>query len=177
MSLTPQQIEQKSCFIAQKVMTCLQESDEYIHIFLPIVAKNEVNTYPLIEQLVLRGKKIVVSQSQWKKRSMVHYIYDSQKIKINQVGIPEPFNSVKVPIQKLDIVIVPLLISDKRGYRIGYGKGFYDRFLAKCPTQIQIIGINFFPPVDFITDIQSHDIPIRYLVTPSKVFNFKNEKA
>lgn len=162
--LSPKDIAIASDAIAEKVRAYLKPNEHYIHIFLPITSKNEVNTYPLIEVLHSEGKEIIVSKTYWKTKSMPTYIYNPQKIKMSRQGIPEPYDSVPFPSQKLDAVIVPLLISDKKGHRVGYGKGFYDRFLANCSCRY--IGVNFFPPVELINDANAYDITLDCVATP-----------
>ena len=74
---------------------------------------------------------------------------------------------------KIDVVFVPLLAFDKLGHRVGYGKGFYDKFLNDdCRKDVIKIGLSLFKPVDKISDIQKHDIVMDYCVTPDKVYIF-----
>ena len=163
-SLTPQDIELGSYAIAKNVCKYLSRSEHNIHVFLPITSKNEVDTYPLIQMLSAQSKQIIVSKTYWKTKTMQPYIYNPEKIRISRQGIPEPYDGISFAIEKLDVVIVPLLISDNQGHRVGYGKGFYDRFLAKCSCRL--IGVNFFPPVKLINDVNKHDITLDYLITP-----------
>ena len=66
---------------------------------------------------------------------MTHFLLtDNTKIKKNQYNIPEPINGLEVPTKKIDVVFVPLLAFDKKGNRVGYGKGFYDKFLIRMQT-------------------------------------------
>ena len=82
----------------------------------------------------------------------------------NKWGIPEPRDGKVISASSIDIVIVPLLYADEEGNRVGYGKGFYDRFLSECKNDIQKIGVNFFAPKDEISDIESTDQRIDSLV-------------
>lgn len=74
--------------------------------------------------------------------------------------------------KKIDVVFVPLLAFDKTGHRVGYGKGFYDDFLAKCRPQTIKIGLSFFDAEDHIEDIYQGDIPLDYCITPNKIYKF-----
>ena len=67
---------------------------------------------------------------------------------------------------------MPLLAYDTAGNRIGYGKGFYDNFLAECKADTLKIGLSFFPPEPLIEDVREDDIPLDYIVTPEDVFKF-----
>jgi 5-formyltetrahydrofolate cyclo-ligase len=89
----------------------------------------------------------------------------------NEWQIPEPEGAPTDPAS-LDLVIVPLLCFDEHGYRVGYGKGFYDRFLAGCRPDCQKVGLSFFLPVEEIDDIKEFDIQLDSCVTPSELFRF-----
>lgn len=89
----------------------------------------------------------------------------------NDWGIREPVGDAADPAE-LDLVIVPLLCFDTRGHRVGYGKGFYDRFLARCRLDCQKIGVSYFPPEPEIADITENDIALDACVTPTKLFRF-----
>jgi 5-formyltetrahydrofolate cyclo-ligase len=86
--------------------------------------------------------------------------------------ILEPKEGDEVPPEAIDMVLVPLLAFDKRGYRVGYGKGYYDLFLSKCRSDVLKIGCSYFPPVPFISDIDKYDIPLTHCVTPQVVYEF-----
>ncbi len=86
--------------------------------------------------------------------------------------IPEPAGSEIVAPEAIDLVIVPLLCFDRRGHRVGYGKGFYDRFLQRCRPDCIKAGLSFFPPVDSIDDINDSDIPLDLCVTPTETYRF-----
>lgn len=70
------------------------------------------------------------------------------------------------------MVLVPLLCIDREGYRVGYGKGFYDKFLARCRPDCKTVGLNYFPPVERIDDVAEHDIRLDHAVNPDEVYSF-----
>ena len=70
------------------------------------------------------------------------------------------------------MVFVPLLAFDEKGNRVGYGKGFYDKFLAECKPEILKIGVSFFEPENIIPDVLNTDIQLDLCITPTKVYNF-----
>jgi 5-formyltetrahydrofolate cyclo-ligase len=74
--------------------------------------------------------------------------------------------------EAIDTAIVPLLCFDERGYRVGYGKGYYDRFLAKCRPNCLKIGLSFFEPVENIDDINEYDIPLDLCIAPDRTITF-----
>lgn len=87
-------------------------------------------------------------------------------------GIREPRLGAVVPSDVLDAVLVPLLAFDENGHRVGYGGGFYDRFLAECRHDCLKIGLSYFEPTDEISDINENDIRLDLAITPNAVFNF-----
>lgn len=93
----------------------------------------------------------------------------------NRWGVPEAVSSDQssMTTDQVDLVIVPLLAYDARGYRVGYGKGYYDRFLADCRPDVRKIGVSFFEPVPQIEDVDEFDVRLDACVTPEKVISFR----
>ena len=92
--------------------------------------------------------------------------------KSNSWGIQEPQNGEIVNPLQFDMVLVPLLVFDTKGYRVGYGKGFYDRFFARCRKNVLKIGFSFFEPVVKVEDIDQFDVPLSHCITPSGIYEF-----
>lgn len=145
-----------------------------IHTFLPITSKKEPDTFLIIDFLAQHHPEIqiVVPKADFGTSEMSHYCYGG-KIELinNHYHIPEPQQAtpfIGVP----DMVIVPLLAFDKKGHRVGYGKGFYDRFLADSNTLK--IGLSFFDAADEIIDVHLNDIRLDKCITPDQIYNFKN---
>ena len=90
----------------------------------------------------------------------------------NGWGIKEPLSDTYISPENIDTVVVPLLCFDAAGNRVGYGKGFYDRFLERCSKEVKTIGLSYFKPVDKITDVENTDIPLDVVVTPKRVYRF-----
>lgn len=90
----------------------------------------------------------------------------------NHWGIAEPINGTKMEPTQIDLVFVPLLAFDEQGYRVGYGKGYYDRFLAKCNPNLLKIGFSHFEPVAQISDTDQFDVPLNYCITPQHIYEF-----
>ena len=72
----------------------------------------------------------------------------------------------------MDIVLVPLLVVDSFGNRVGYGKGVYDRMLASCSVKTIFIGLSLFELVEQIEDVDAYDVPLTYCITPTKCIAF-----
>lgn len=93
-------------------------------------------------------------------------------MQVNKYGIPEPLSSEVIAPALLDLVIVPLLAFDKNGYRVGFGKGYYDRYLPSCRKNVIKLGFSYFPPVEKIDDVNEYDIPLNYCITPEALYEF-----
>lgn len=166
-------LEEMSLAIANKVLKLPIWEKTYFHIFLSITEHKEVNTEYILHLLSGKDKEIVISKSDFETQNMTHFLLtDNTKIKKNEYNIPEPVDGLEVPTNKIDVVFVPLLAFDKNGHRAGYGKGFYDQFLAECKPEIIKIGLSFFEPEEQIEDVFENDVKLDYCVTPNEVFQF-----
>lgn len=138
-----------------------------VHLFLSMDQFNEIDTAPLIAYFRTKNIRIVVSKCNFKDSSLTHFYLEEHSIlERNKFGVPEPINAASVDEQVLDMVFVPLLISDDKKYRVGYGKGFYDRFLIKCRDDAKFIGLNFFTPIQKIEDVNEFDISLDQVIYP-----------
>lgn len=98
---------------------------------------------------------------------------ESTKFVSNQFGIFEPDGGMKLQAQLVDVVFVPLLCFDKSGYRVGYGGGYYDKYLTKCKEEVIKVGFSYFGAVDNISDKNSFDVPLNFCITPERIYEFK----
>lgn len=171
--LSIETIERHSLAIANQLLTLDIWNKTYYHVFLTIEEKKEADTLFILHILAGKGKEIVVSKSDFDSLSMTHFLVtDTTKFQKNCYNIPEPTAGLEVPVTKIEVVFVPLLAFDKLGNRVGYGKGFYDKFLSHCNPETIKIGVSFFETEDFIDDISEEDIKLDYCITPEKCYNF-----
>lgn len=171
--LSEEDIEEKSIAITNQLIKLSIWDKTYYHVFLPIEEQKEVNTEFILHLLSGKDKEIVVSKSNFETRIMSHFLLtDNTKIRKNEYNIPEPANGLAVPSSAIEVVFVPLLAFDIFGNRIGYGKGFYDKFLAECQPETIKIGLSFFEAADQIDDVFESDVKLDYCVTPEKVYGF-----
>lgn len=167
------EIEEKSLAIANRILKLPIWDKNYFHIFLSIQEQNEINTEFILHILSGKDKNIILSKSDFKTLKMTHFLLtDSTKIRKNKYNIPEPIEGIEVPSNKIEIVFVPLLAFDKKGNRVGYGKGFYDQFLSECKTETIKIGLSYFEAEEIIEDIFETDIRLNYCVTPETIYSF-----
>lgn len=173
--LTADEVEEGSLEIANNLLNLPIWGKEYFHLFLSISEKREVDTQGILHILQGKDKHVVLSKADFDSGTLSNYLLtDSTVIKVNDWGIPEPVAGIEIKASSIDVVFIPLLVYDERGNRIGYGKGFYDRFLSRCRPDVVKVGLSFFSAEEEILDVDEHDVPLDYCVTPEKIYNFKN---
>lgn len=172
-SFSESQIEDFSLDIANQLLKLDVWDKSFYHIFLTIEEQKEINTDYILNILSGKDKNIVISKSNFEDFTMSHYLLtDNIKIKKNDYNIPEPIEGIPIPSDTIEVIFIPLLAFDKSGNRVGYGKGFYDRFLAECKPKTIKIGLSFFEEEGIAFEASEHDIMLDYCVTPNKVFRF-----
>ena len=90
----------------------------------------------------------------------------------NKFNVLEPISGQIVAAEQLDMIFVPLVAFDDKGYRVGYGKGYYDRYLARCKPDIIRVGFSFFDAIRGIEDINQFDVPLNFCITPYRNYEF-----
>lgn len=144
-----------------------------IHTFLPIKRNNEIDTWLIINTLQKDFATDIVIPKSHDDGTMSHYLLTKDTVfEENKWKIPEPISNIQHPTSSIDLVLIPLLCFDKKGYRVGYGKGYYDRFLAECRPDVMKIGLSIFEPVEQIKDVDAYDIRLDYCITPNKIWSF-----
>ncbi len=172
--LSVDSIDDLSLKIANQALQLSIWDKKYYHMFLPIEKQKEVDTQYILHILQGKDKNVIVPKSDFKTNTLQHILLtDSTPIKINKWGIPEPVEGIEIPPVSIQVVFIPLLAFDTKGNRVGYGKGFYDKFLADCETTTIKIGLSLFPEEEeSISDILSTDIKLDYCITPEKVYTY-----
>lgn len=171
--LSLKQIEDFSLAIANQLLKLNIWDRSFYHIFLTIEEQKEINTEYILNILAGKDKNIVISKSDFEDYSMTHYLLtDNTRIKKNSYNIPEPINGIEIKSSQIDVVFVPLLAFDKTGNRVGYGKGFYDRFLKLCKSETTKIGLSLFEAETKNFEVIDSDVKLDYCVTPNQVIRF-----
>ncbi|WP_026955296.1 5-formyltetrahydrofolate cyclo-ligase [Algoriphagus vanfongensis] len=160
--------------VCERAKSFLEDRNELkrIHIFLPIASQREVDTFPLLDFLWANGYDVSTSlvdpaSGDLKTVSVpagVTFHYDSW-------GIPIPSIFENKNPEELELIFVPLLAYDLYGMRIGFGKGYYDRFFSSLQNLPVKVGMSFFEPEGRLP-AESHDIPLDFCITPIKVLTF-----
>lgn len=151
----------------------------WLHVFLPIVSKHEPDTWRIIRRVWAEqpGLRLAVPVMQPDGASLKHYeLTPNTPLHNNHWGITEPLAATarEVPADAFDAVLVPLLAVDRTGQRVGYGGGYYDRFLARCGPGTQFIGFSLLDeaPVAAVADVRATDVPLHACLTPGGVWRF-----
>ena len=152
----------------------------YLHMYLPIKERREPDTFLLREWLKKNQPqiKIVYPKANFARRTMESFL-DNQALDLvtNAYGIPEPVSGDTIDPLMIDMMLVPLLAFDVKGYRTGYGKGFYDRFMAQCSPDARFVGLSFFEAIDCIEDTDPYDIKLHKCITPGQIYEWhQNQK-
>jgi len=165
--LTEIQIKGLQENIYQQIYNLDLSTVKNVHLFLSMPKFKEIDTAPLITYFRNKNKRIVVSKCNFKDNTLSHfYLEEDTVLSLNKFGVLEPVAAELVEENKLDLIFIPLLISDDKKFRVGYGKGFYDRFLSNCRKDTKFIGLNFFPPITAIEDKNEFDIPLHQVIYP-----------
>ncbi len=146
-----------------------------IHTYMASEKLGEADTSAITRFLQFKnpGLKILIPKIDIISGSMQHFLFDDEmELVHNLFGIAEPVTGEITEPDEIDLVLVPLLAFDVNGYRVGYGKGYYDKFLLQCREDVIKIGLSFFEPVDEIDDINQFDISLNYCVTPQQGYEF-----
>lgn len=174
-ALSENAIEEMSLQIANQALKLPIWGKTYYHIFLPISEKKEVNTEYIMHILQGKDKSIVISKADFSTGEMTHFLLQENTVlKNSKYGIPEPVSGIEISPEIIEVVFVPLLAYGQNGHRIGYGKGFYDRFLEKCNPNARFVGLSFFEPEPEIF-FEANDVPLDFCVTPKDIFDFRNK--
>lgn len=146
-----------------------------LHTFLPIAAKREVDTGLIVERLRREFPhiRIVIPKAQLLTHTLEHFYFEGpHQLVTNAWGVPEPNQGIPAEPEKIDLVLVPLLAYDKTGHRLGYGKGFYDRFLKQCNPTCVKVGLSLFQAEEKLEGTTELDVRLDKCVSPEGIISF-----
>jgi 5-formyltetrahydrofolate cyclo-ligase len=164
-------------FLTEQCINILFEKFDHEHkkmgIFLPIKVHREPNLFLLFEKLKFSKTCLFAPKSQIDTNEMIFYQINSEKeIEFGPYHIPEPISSQAIDKNELDLILIPLLTFDSRGYRVGYGKGYYDKYLKNASEKTLKIGISLFDELEVIEDLNPHDVKLDFCITPKRLIKF-----
>ncbi|HYE53222.1 MAG TPA: 5-formyltetrahydrofolate cyclo-ligase [Chitinophagaceae bacterium] len=143
--------------------------------YLPMPTHHEVNTLHITDYVKFRvpGLQLAYPRTHYQEVTMMAIAVDDETAyETNNHGIVEPVAGQVLSPETLDMIFVPLLAYDKLGYRVGYGKGFYDRYLKLCRQDVVKVGFSYFEPEPVISDVNEFDIPLNFAITPDCIYEF-----
>ncbi len=169
-TLAPEEIKQKSLQITEIFFQSFDlRRINFLHCFLPIKKFNEIDTRIIFERVWREFPQIetLVPRVNFQTNEIENLTFTARtELVRNNWQILEPTHNESIASERIDAVLVPLLCFDSHGFRVGYGKGFYDKLLATCRTDCLKIGLSFFPPLENIADVNEFDIKLDFCVTP-----------
>lgn len=143
--------------------------------FYPIEENKEINTFIITDYLKFKnpGLQVAYPRTDIFKKSMCAVTSsENTPFHLNVYNILEPVEGEILSPSEIDLILIPLLAFDLHGHRVGYGKGFYDRFLQQCAESCVKIGLCYFEPVSVIEDASEFDVPLNFCITPQQVYVF-----
>ncbi|MFA5340467.1 MAG: 5-formyltetrahydrofolate cyclo-ligase [Clostridia bacterium] len=156
--LSPLQVKQYSAEVFENFLNSdLTDYDNYMA-YLPI--RNETDTHDLINYLLEKGKKVSVPFINENNRLVPVMIDNNTVYEIDPFGIQIPINKTYISPLSLNVIFVPGLAFDKKGNRVGYGKGYYDAFLRELDC-ITCAWCYNFQIIDDIEDTSFFDVKIK----------------
>lgn len=175
-SLSRAEHARRSLIVAEKLF---DEFDfghcDFTSCFVALERNNEIDTRPIFAKFWRDFPRAIVCAPRVDfARTILENVAVSPDTKFveNKWRIREPQTGETIEPEKFDFVLTPLVAFDTRGFRVGYGKGFYDKFLKNCRKDCRKIGLSLFPPVEKIEDIADFDVKLDACATPEKVFYF-----
>ena len=164
-AMTPQMVAQASAELAQKLFaTSFYQNADTIYGYLPY--NQEVRTVPILERALQDGKRVAVPKVYGDSMRFI-YLEDLTQVAPSEMGIPEPILDEPVAEDSTALVLMPGLAFDKNGNRMGYGGGFYDKFLAAEPAHPTVALCYGFQMVDAIPT-EDYDIPVDLVLWSEK---------
>lgn len=143
--------------------------------FYPMEDRNEVNAFIITDYLHFRNPNLQICYPKMaiKEPNMEAVACHADTVfQANDIGILEPLENEVVDPQDIDLVIIPMLVCDVKGNRVGYGKGYYDRYLSRCRDNCIKVGVSYFEPIDQVEDANEFDVPLNFCITPQKAYVF-----
>lgn len=147
----------------------------HLFTYWPIEENKEPNTHLFNDYLEFRNPaiKFLYPKSDFTTCEMEAIEVDADTaFQKNGRNIHEPMDGVVADAKIIDMIFVPLLIFDTKGYRVGYGKGFYDKYFKQCRPGCLKVGFCYFDPLDVIESTHEFDVPLDLCITPNKVYVF-----
>lgn len=175
LELNPQAFAEATSVIVNHFESLQLQNVKKVLSYYPILSRNEFDVSHCTEILVRNNPLVQIGwpRIDAEKNTMEGFTVSPDGLySKNKYNILEPINGIWMDPETIDLVLIPLLCFTTKGFRVGYGKGYYDRFLVRCKPDVIKLGFSFFDPVDAIEDIDQFDVPLSYCITPSRIYEF-----
>ena len=158
----------------EKKLTALKAYQESKTIMFYASYNNEVKTDGMIETALCSGKSVCLPVAiKEEKRLKIKRILNLSELKTGNYGIREPkIDLPDVTLEEVNLVLVPGCCFDEKGFRLGYGGGFYDRFISDLGNKVVKVGLAFQIQIVDSLPCEEHDQPIDVLITENNVYDF-----
>jgi len=176
-SVPAEERQRKSRAITERLLA-LPEFNASRSIFAYVSFRSEVETLDLIAHCLKNGVTVSVPLTLPAEHLLLaHAITDmGRDLAPGYCGIPEPLTTLPlVDPASIEVVVVPGSVFDVHGGRLGYGGGYYDRFLQNAAPQALRIGLAFDLQIVEAVPLESHDQPLDYLITESRVIHMERK--
>jgi 5-formyltetrahydrofolate cyclo-ligase len=177
-ALSVQEIRRRSA-AASSHLFGLPEVESARTVMFFVTFGSEIDTVPMIEQALARGKRVVAPRAEPEERELrpCEVRDPTRDLAPGAHDIREPVAGCReVALEEIDVVIVPAAAWAEDGFRVGYGGGYYDRFLARVPRTVRVgLGLE----VQVVPEVprSNHDLPVQMLVTEAGVRRFDPPEA
>jgi len=173
--LLPEEVEQKS----EKIISILFATDSFRRakvVMFYVDMRNEVITKKAIVETLTQGKRVVVPRVKKGYGLLAIEIKSLEELQLGTFGVLEPPERDEICLEEIDLVVVPGVAFDKRGYRIGYGGGYYDNFLPKLKTDTPKIAVAFEMQIVAQLPAEPHDVKVDAIITEKGIYGPFNDK-
>jgi len=173
-NLTTADIVAMSEDMVRHFQTIALQGAQVLMSYYPIVERKEFNVSVCEQLLALENENLQVAWPRISEEFTMQAVLLTRTTKLvqNKYNIFEPQGGEVIEPQLIDVIFIPLLAFDTKGYRVGYGKGYYDRFLTRCAQDVVKIGFSYFDAVESIDDVNEYDVPLNHCITPMRVYEF-----
>lgn len=169
MQLTVDELSEKSMQIARHLYNWeVYQKAETIHTYVSSQSKHEIDTFHIIESAIASGKRVAVPKMAGQSKLKHYRLPSTDYLKPNKWGIPEPDGTPELDVSQLDLILVPMAVTDKNLNRIGYGKGYYDRFLEGSEAIKAGLILDRLIHCE-ILPADKHDIPMDFVISESGI--------
>lgn len=170
-NLTMREVLQKSSRVINKLIALTQFKEaQVIHTYVSMSERNEVHTHSFIQKCLNTNKKVIVPKMEKGGKLSQSLLSSFDELRPNKWGVLEPESISSYDSSEMDLIIVPMVAGDRLKNRLGYGMGYYDRFLG----DIAAVKIGLLFDCQMHQDIlptEEFDVPLDILITESEVLN------